>query len=57
MPGPGLQTDNMGQEDGMRVERLKEVIRVLMGSRFYFNLTTRERYNRVIRVLNMMETR
>jgi hypothetical protein len=41
----------------MRAERLKEIVRVLMSSRFYFDLDTRERYNLVIHVLRMMEAR
>lgn len=39
----------------MRVERLKEIIRALMSSRFYFDLDIRERYNLVIHVLNTMD--
>ncbi len=41
----------------MRAERLKEVVQVLMGSRFYFDLDIRERYSLVIHVLGIMEAR
>ena len=41
----------------MKVERLKEIIRALMGSRFYFDLDIRERYNLVLHVLNVMDGR
>ena len=40
----------------MRVERVKEIIRALMSSRFYFDLTIRERYSLVLHVLNVMDT-
>jgi len=40
----------------MRAERLKEVVRVLMSSRFYFDLDIRERYELVVHVLAMMES-
>ncbi len=39
----------------MRAEKLKEIIRVLMGSRFYFSLDVRERYQLVIHVLEVMD--
>jgi hypothetical protein len=39
----------------MKAEKLKEVVRVLMSSRFYFDLDIRERYKLVVHVLAMME--
>jgi hypothetical protein len=39
----------------MRAERLKEIVRVLMSSRFYFDLDIRERYDLVVHVLGIME--
>ncbi len=41
----------------MRAERLKEIIRALMNSRFYFDLDVRERHTLVVHVLRMMEAR
>ncbi len=41
----------------MKVERLKEVVRALMSSQFYFDLSIRERYNLVLHVLNVMDAR
>lgn len=40
----------------MKAQRLREVVRVLMSSRFYFDLDTRERYKLVVHVLAMMES-
>jgi len=41
----------------MKAERLKEIVRALMGSRFYFDLDIRERYNLVLHVMRIMEAR
>ena len=41
----------------MRTERLKEIVRALMSSRFYFDLDVRERHCLVLSVLNTMNTR
>lgn len=41
----------------MKAERLKEVVRVLMCSRFYFDLDIRERHRLVVHVLAMMDSR
>ena len=43
------------QEKAMRGEKVKEIIRVLMDSRFYFNLDVRERYKLIIHVLEVMD--
>ena len=40
----------------MKTEWLREIVRTLMGSRFYFDLSIRERYNLVLRVLNAMDS-
>jgi len=40
----------------MKTAKLKEVVRVLMSSRFYFDLDIRERHELVVHVLAMMET-
>ena len=40
----------------MKTAKLKEVVRVLMSSRFYFDLDIKERYKLVVHVLAMMET-
>ena len=50
---PTIQT----KENVMRAERLKEIVRALMSSRFYFDLDVRERYCLVLHVLNIMDAR
>jgi hypothetical protein len=40
----------------VKAERLKEIVRALMSSRFYFDLDIRERHGLVVHVLRMMET-
>ncbi len=45
----------MHKEDVVRVEKLKEIIKALMSSRFYFDLSIRERYDLVLHVLNIMD--
>ena len=52
-----LLSDKTLREEVMRAERLKEVVQVLMSSRFYFDLNIRERYSLVIHVLGIMEAR
>ena len=52
-----LSSDNPFQEDVMKAERLREIIRALMSSRFYFDLDIRERYDLVVHVLRTMEAR
>lgn len=39
----------------MRVEHLKEIIKVLMESQFYFDLDLKERHRLVMHVLSVME--
>ncbi|HOW55636.1 MAG TPA: hypothetical protein PLR60_13415 [Syntrophorhabdaceae bacterium] len=39
----------------MRVEYLKEAVKVLMESQFYFDLSLRERYRLVMHVVSIME--
>jgi len=51
-----FSSDKHLQEGFMKTEKLKEVVRVLMSSRFYFELDTRERYKLVVHVLAMMES-
>lgn len=51
---PGL-SENIFQEDDMRVEHLKEIIKVLMESQFYFDLDLKERHRLVMHVLSVME--
>jgi len=41
----------------VKAERLKEIIKALMSSRFYFDLDVRERHRLVAHVMRMMETR
>ena len=41
----------------MRTEKIKEIIRVLMDSRFYLSLNVRERYQLVIHVLEVMDSK
>lgn len=60
MPVPlvfSFPSDNPFQEDVMKTERLKEIVRALMDSRFYFDLDIRERYNLVVHVMRIMEAR
>ena len=52
-----LSSDNPFQEDVVKAERLKEIIKALMSSRFYFDLDVRERHRLVAHVMRMMETR
>lgn len=40
----------------MRVEHMKEIVRVLMESRFYFDLNLVERYRLVMHVMSIMDT-
>ncbi len=39
----------------MRVEYLKEIVKVLMESQFYFDLDLMERYRLVMHVMSIME--
>lgn len=48
-------SDNIFQEEVMRVEYLKEAVKVLMESQFYFDLSLRERYRLVMHVVSIME--
>jgi hypothetical protein len=41
----------------VKAERLKEIIKALMSSRFYFDLDIRERHRLVVHVLRMMDAR
>ncbi len=41
----------------MKAERLREIIKALMSSRFYFDLDIRERHCLVVHVLRMMEAK
>lgn len=52
-----LSSDNPFQEDVVKAERLREIVRALMSSRFYFDLDIRERHGLVVHVLRMMEAR
>lgn len=54
---PLLSDKTFREEVIMRAERLKEIVQVLMSSRFYFDLNIRERYSLVIHVLGLMEAR
>lgn len=52
-----LSSDNPFQEGDVKAERLKEIIKALMSSRFYFDLDIRERHRLVVHVLRMMDAR
>jgi hypothetical protein len=41
----------------VKAERLREIIKALMSSRFYFDLDIRERHCLVVHVLSMMEAK